>query len=80
MAKIKLNISDTPSVKAPEPKLEEKKAVEAPKPTPKVEPFKEKQPCNWYIVALDDGSIRAVSSQGDSFTGSRQEFNKRLRS
>ena len=40
--------------------------------------FKEKIPCNWHIIASDEGIV-ATSYKGDSYKGSISEFNKLLR-
>ena len=89
MAKIKLNVSDKPGVKAPEPKITKNKSEETPKnmppssktaTKPTVARFKETQPCNFNIEDLGGNKIRATSSAGDKFEGTIKEFNLRLRS
>lgn len=54
-----------------------------PKTNPKVEaaaPFKDRAPCNWTLTAEDDGTINGVNQvSGETFSGSMQEFNARLK-
>lgn len=65
MTKIKLNVHDAVAVPVEPPKVE-------------VQSFKQKSPAYWRIIETDIGII-ANSNLGDSFVGTVEDFNKRLR-
>ena len=59
--------------------------TEVPAPTVEVvtfnNGFKDKSPSNWNIVQLEDGSITATSSSSlETFSGSIQDFNAKMKS
>lgn len=42
--------------------------------------FKDKSPCNWAIIELEDGIIEAKNhTSGELFTGNLEEFNAGLK-
>jgi hypothetical protein len=67
-----------------EPEVAPEPVVEAPKPAAPVAkngaPFKGRSPCDWNILPSDehDGIVATNSNTGESFEGSRADFNARL--
>jgi len=76
------------SIKIDSPKSESEDAPkDAPKDAPRAVPkkvaasaFKGRRPCDWNIVAIDDETISATNHvTRESFEGTREEFNARMR-
>jgi hypothetical protein len=42
-------------------------------------PFKDNQPCNWYIIPVGKKIEARNDASGEKFKGTLKEFNKRLR-
>jgi hypothetical protein len=66
MAKLELNLSEKVE------KVEKVTIMEEAK-------FKDRAPCNWVIVATNEGIEAANNSSGETFSGSIEAFNKALR-
>jgi hypothetical protein len=49
-------------------------------PKAKVTPFEGRTPAYWQLIELEDGTIEGSNDEtGETFLGSREEFNARLR-
>jgi hypothetical protein len=63
----------TPGTKAPEvsqEKVPEKSALS----------FRDRTPCNWHIVEIENGIVEAVNTNShEKFEGNLSDFNKALR-